>query len=187
MGLTKNTDYAGDTAARLVEKLKRDSHSNFLATFAAELQEFETAAFEVLLDRWLETAEGVQLDGLGQIIGRERLGTDDDTYRLLLKAQILINLSSGTIPQILEIIPKVIPAISLEFVSEFPAGFTLVADDEPLDAGVGPIIADILTSATAGGVRGLFQYFETVPHFRFDGSGGSQFDGGFFFGTTIEG
>lgn len=188
MALVENTDYAGDMITRLIGKLSDVSHADFIRTFAAEIQEFETAAFEVLTQRWLDTAVGVQLDGLGQIIGRERAGSDDDTYRLLLRAQILLNLSSGTVPQILAIIEKIIPGFVLRLVQHFPKSFTIVLDVVPLlPASTGPIVATVLTSATDAGARGLFQYYETDPVFRADGSGGSVLDGGYFLSTTIEG
>lgn len=188
MGLVENTDYAGDMIARLIGKLSDVSHADFIRTFAAEIQEFETAAFQVLTERWLDTAVGVQLDGLGQIIGRERAGSDDDTYRLLLRAQILLNLSSGTVPQILAIIEKIIPGFLLELVQHFPKSFTLLIGEEPLlPAGTGLIVASVLTSATDAGARGLLQYHETDPVFRLDGANGSKLDGGFHLSVTIEG
>lgn len=62
----------------------------------------------------LDTAVGVQLDRIGEIIGRSRLlnfqptdGTpprlDDKNYRIALKAKIAQNLWDGTVPQIYEI------------------------------------------------------------------------------------
>ena len=157
-----------------------------LATYAAEIQEFETAAFQVLLDRWLETAVGVQLDGLGSIVGKARAGSDDDTYRLLLRAQVLLNRSSGTVPEILEILELVIPGFTIELQQHFPAGFQVIVDQAPLPADDGPVVAFVVGQARAAGVRGLFQYFETAPVYRFDGAGGSVMDGGYFYSTTIE-
>ncbi|GAB6170539.1 hypothetical protein JCM15765_04020 [Paradesulfitobacterium aromaticivorans] len=62
----------------------------------------------------LDTAVGVQLDTLGEIVGVKRTVNfqptdgsspvlDDTTYRLILQAKILQNLWDGTIPQIYDL------------------------------------------------------------------------------------
>ncbi len=158
-----------------------------LETYVAEVQEFETAAFEVLTQRWLDTAVGVQLDGLGKIVGKEREGADDDTYRRLLRAQILINLSGASVQEIVSILELVIAGAVIELKQEFPAGFTVVVDQAPIPTSTAITAAEVINQARAGGVRGLLQYYVTDPVFRFDGAGGSKFDGGYYFSTTIEG
>lgn len=67
----------------------------------------------------LEDAEGVQLDLLGEIIGRKRIlnfqpegysaRLDDDMYRLILKAKILQNQWDGTIQGIQQLFKSVFP------------------------------------------------------------------------------
>lgn len=52
----------------------RDSvkFQGFLSSFLAEFEELETSRLQLLNDRWLSTAAGVQLDGIGEIVGIER-------------------------------------------------------------------------------------------------------------------
>lgn len=73
----------------------------------------------------LDNAIGKQLDTLGTIIGRKRTlafqplnGHNpvlvDDTYRLVLKAKVAMNMWNGTIPQIYEIWENVFKDIGLQ-------------------------------------------------------------------------
>ena len=73
------------------EKLKA-----YLAAFAKQAQEIEDAIMQLLNERHLDVAEGVQLDIIGKIVGLERevLGTvlstlTDADYRRFLKSKIL--------------------------------------------------------------------------------------------------
>ncbi len=150
-----------------------------------QIQELETASLQVLIDTRLANAEGDQLDVLGVIVGRERGSSDDDQYRDLIAAQILINLSSGTIPQIVAILELVLPGVDFEFTSYFPAAFEVKVSDQALPAGQGEIVAEVVKSAKLGGVNGLFRWYVTEPVFRFDGANNSQFDGGYFFATSL--
>lgn len=73
----------------------------------------------------LDYAIGKQLDTLGTIIGRERVLTfqplnghdpvlDDETYRLVLKAKVAMNMWDGTIPQIYKIWDNIFKDIGLQ-------------------------------------------------------------------------
>jgi len=157
-------------------------------SYVDELQALDAAATALLTDTSLDAAVGVQLDGLGQIIGLERNGLDDDRYRALLRAQIRVNTAGGTIPQLNEIIRLVTGTTAANaaftLVESFPADFKI--DFVPiLDVGVGAIAADAMYQAKAAGVHGVFEYYETAPVFAFDGAGGSRFDGGWYIKTAI--
>ncbi|OHW63057.1 hypothetical protein EUAN_08410 [Andreesenia angusta] len=73
----------------------------------------------------IDNAIGQQLDLLGIIIGRERTLTfqplnghdpvlDDETYRLVLKTKVAINMWDGTIPHIYEIWENIFSDIGLQ-------------------------------------------------------------------------
>lgn len=146
--------------------------------YVAELQALDTAATDLLTDTTLDGAEGVQLDGLGQIIGIERQGLDDDDYRSLLRAQIRVNTSGGTIDQLNEIIRlatnSTIADANFTLTESFPADFK-VDYTEILPAGTGPIAAEAMYGGKAAGVHGVFEFHDTEPVFAFDGAGGSDF------------
>lgn len=73
----------------------------------------------------IDNAIGKQLDTLGTVIGRKRVLTfqplnghnptmDDETYRLVLKAKVAMNMWDGTIPQIYEIWSNIFKDIGLQ-------------------------------------------------------------------------
>lgn len=164
----------------------RNNTEKLVDVFSQQIQRVETVLFQVLIETRLANAAGVQLDTSGAIVGRRRADESDDRYRDLIAAQIALNLASGTIPEILAVISLVIGQdVALEFKEYFPAAFELEAMAGPLPTGQGATVAGVVKQAKAGGVKGLFQYFETSPVFALDGAGGSQFDGGYFFCTSI--
>lgn len=157
-------------------------------SYAAEVQALDTAATELLTLTTLNGAEGVQLDGLGQIIGIERQGLDDEPYRSLLRSQIRINRSGGSIEQLNEIIRFATNTTAadqaFDLVESFPADFKITFTTI-LDADVGPIAAEAMYLGKAAGVHGVFEYHDTEPVFAFDGDGSSKFDGGYYLLTAI--
>ncbi len=73
----------------------------------------------------IDYAIGKQLDTLGKIIGRKRTLTfqplnghnpilDDETYRLVLKAKVAMNMWDGTVPKMYEIWDNIFKDIGLE-------------------------------------------------------------------------
>lgn len=158
-----------------------------LATYTDETQELETAIQQVLNDRWLDTSVGVQLDGLGQIVGRERQGATDETYRRLLSAQIALNLSTGSVQDVVSILELFLPGVTLELKQEYPAAFTVTAMGTAHPTSVATIAAEAMGQARGGGVRALFHYFSTLPIFYLDGYNGATFDGPSLFSATVDG
>lgn len=156
--------------------------------YVAELQALDTAATALLTDTTIDASEGVQLDGLGQILGIERQGLDDEPYRSLLRAYIRVNTSGGSIEQLNEIIRlatnSTIADAAFTLVESFPADFKI--DYVPiLPVGIGPIAAEAMYSGKAAGVHGVFEYHDTEPMFAFDGVGSSKFDGGYYLKSAI--
>lgn len=159
-----------------------------IRSYANEAQALDAAATDLLRLISLDDASGAQLDGLGQIIGADRQGLDDDDYRMLLRAQIQINRSGGTIPQLVEILRLVsnttLAQAAVELTESFPADF-VAKITVALDPGTGDIAAQALYEAKAAGVHGVLHYFDTEPVFAFDGDAGSKFDGGYYLKTAV--
>lgn len=147
--------------------------------YAGQVQEIEDAAQQVLVDVVnLDDAVGAQLDVIGRLVGREREGLDDATYRRRLRTQILINKSSGTGPELIEITAQFLdPATVFEYREDdqYPAAFEIEVTDE-LDSGLGAQLGLVLRSAKAGGVLGYAIFHQSTPIFAFDGFGGGKFD-----------
>ena len=95
-----------------------------IATYIAQLEDLEQVFFQLVDDRTLETSVGEQLDGLGQVVGEDRLGRSDDDYRVSIKGRIRLNLSNGTAGDIIDVIRSQIGDKQVVIVEDsFPAHF----------------------------------------------------------------
>ena len=66
-----------------------------ITPFINQVQEIEYMLDDLRKKRWLSNAEGMQLDGIGEIVGIERNGLNDYDYKLAILRQILFNISCG--------------------------------------------------------------------------------------------
>lgn len=75
-----------------------------IEAFLTEFEELNTAMIAVRDERYIDTAEGVQLDGIGEIVGISRpYNYDDDDYRFLIRVQVMINNTNSTAEDTLNI------------------------------------------------------------------------------------
>lgn len=96
-----------------------------LTSYLTESQNTQQAYEEMLDERNLVTAIGVQLDQLGNLIGEPRSLRDDDSYRVAILIKIAINTNKGTLPDIKNII-KLFTGASIVKISEhYPASIYL--------------------------------------------------------------
>jgi hypothetical protein len=75
-----------------------------IETYVTQIQDLEQVFFQLVNLRTIDTSEGVQLDGIGQIVGEDRFGRNDTDYRVAIKGRIRLNLSNGTIEDIIAVI-----------------------------------------------------------------------------------
>jgi hypothetical protein len=161
MAVTEKTTQVAQAYGRLIEQFKGNTlMREMLRTWIEEAAELEAAGFEVLDQDSIDNAEGVQLDGIGRIVGQPRSGASDPVYRLRIKARILLNKSSGTIPQILEIFALLTAEDQAVVLAEyFPAGFYLtIGGDSGTTADNAAELVNTLDAAKAGGVGARLVY-----------------------------
>lgn len=91
------------------------------------LQELEDVLFAILDERWLATAGGEQLDGLGEILGEGRLSSDDEVYRDALYLRVLINCSCGEPERLIQVLDRLADPSFVHLTIKPPAGVYLVA------------------------------------------------------------
>ena len=137
----------------------------FLTAFLTEYQELENSGLQLLNERYLDTAIGVQLDGIGEIVGVERImgsidiigafgfdndpnaqgfGTlltatiggnfisygsnkqliDDETYRKVIRAKIIINQTAMTVDDTTRLISFMFGGV--------PVRYTLTTNLQPV-------------------------------------------------------
>lgn len=99
---------------RLIEHFSGEDKTvlrGLVGAYVAQIQDLEDTTWQVIWGRLLdpapgrtEQAEGVQLDTLGQIVGVDREGLNDDEYREAIRLQIIVNKSFGTPEDLLRIL-----------------------------------------------------------------------------------
>ena len=103
MTVAKINDHVAVAQSRLVSQYADAPRVNALiAALASRTQVLEDAIADVADNRALygDKAEGAQLDAIGALIGFERNGLDDVTYRVMIRGKIATNTSRGTLGDI---------------------------------------------------------------------------------------
>ncbi|MCG8433501.1 MAG: DUF2612 domain-containing protein [Gammaproteobacteria bacterium] len=148
-----------------------------LRVILKQVQDLEDAAFVLLTGTLLPNAVGNQLDRVGQIVGESRQGRGDADYRVGLSARILLNLSNGTIEELIAIVNVMTSGTAQIDVTEaFPAAFDITVDT-PISNG--SAVGVFVLLAKPAGVLAKFRWFEAAAgtEFRFD-TAGQGFDQG---------
>jgi hypothetical protein len=81
-----------------------------ISVLGDEIQQLEDVTHDLVAERLLETADGVQLDAYGKVLGLARNGLDDETYRAVLLVVVRANRASGTIPVIIDVVETLLTA-----------------------------------------------------------------------------
>jgi hypothetical protein len=174
--INQRLDFIDDAVSALTDTFDKPVNRAFISTFAKQVQDIENVAFAVLQGRTINTAVGVQLDGLGELVGAPRAGRTDDTYRVRIRAQIALNLSSGTPDEILRIVQLMVGSAKLA--EYFPASFIVdsTAGANPTSAATALEISSIVKAATPAGVRSQHIYAVSPASkvFRFSSSNVSE-------------
>lgn len=163
--MEKITDHDAAAKARLAEQYKAKTKLlGIITALTSQIQTTEDAIWQTYAERLLDVAVGTQLDDLGAVVGQERGGSDDTTYRLQIRARVKLNRSSGTGPEILEMFELLIPAtVTMELRDEYPAGFTLRLYGATIISSLAAMLVTFLRAATAEGVNGLLEWPEAIP------------------------
>jgi hypothetical protein len=145
--ITPITNYVAQAKKRLLAQFKGKPNINALLTILIEqLQSFENVMIEVLRNRWIDTAVGVQLDGLGQNLGVERKGRNDEDYRNALYLQIGINTSNSTALSIIDIVGIITNSSIVELTEYFPACIDIYIDGSNINDDIANMIQRIIAA-----------------------------------------
>lgn len=174
MTLVQKTQHTEEMLDNRVEQFRDKSRfASLLSAFGSQIQDIEDALFQILSDTSIDSAAGMQLDGVGTIVGEERNGLSDADYRLRIKARVLANKSSGTIEDLLGIC-DVLGLTATTVLEPFPANVEL---ESTIAITNGFEVGRFLQSARAAGVGLSLTWFEQTPAFLFD-TAGNGFDQG---------
>lgn len=150
--IKKITTHIEDAKSRIITQYKGDRGlERMISSSASQIQDLENSVQELYSRLNIDSMSGTQLDLIGTIIGQPRSGQEDIVYRVFLKAKIGVNVSSGTIEDILSVWQILLPNADIELIENFPAEVMITTDailsdaeaefikdfDEILSAGVG--------------------------------------------------
>lgn len=111
---------------RLIELYKTQPNFNSLSSsIISQIQELEDTTFNVFENRWLFTAEGEQLDKLGESLGEVRKGRSDLEYRVAILTAISVNVGSGTPDLLINVIKQLYSTSSIDYKELYPASLSI--------------------------------------------------------------
>jgi hypothetical protein len=159
------TDYCNRNEERIVEQFeKKPNILGLLCALATSLQELEFVYQDLWNKRWLDTAIGAQLDGLGEIVGIDRQGMNDSEYRTAIRFQISVNMSNGEWETMISVTKELTDATKVRIYEDFPAGIYLLTDGATIPVN---IIQLLEQSAPAGVKLGLTTTYLELPQFAY--------------------
>jgi len=164
-------DRAEQALRLLVEQYRGSERLQGLIRAVAErLTEVDEARVQLLTKRWLDQAEGAQLDGLGELVGATRQGRDDEEYRLRLQAQVTINTGAGTPEDLIQGVGQLTGANQVQVREKYPAAYELFINVTSLPADLRALIA---TLSPAGVAATFLIVTEDAEPFGFDNDPGA--------------
>lgn len=174
--ITHEADHKGKAIERLAQQYKNSPQLMGVINAIADMfQLTEDAIYEMYGRLDIDASEGQQLDGIGGIVGIERQGYADATYRLLIKGKIAENTSTGTPEDIIQIY-NILTSGTTAYIGElFPAKI-FITNNGSIPAGLEFLVEQMTNNSTAAGV-GLdyIGYHNGGDAFSFAGGDGKGF------------
>lgn len=185
----QDTTHVADAQAQLLVQYKQSPNMlGLIAAIAGRAQILENALYAVMTLRSLATASGQQLDNLGKIVGLARAsvlgGNVDAVYAAWMRAQILVNASAGSAPNLIAIVladgdSGTIPTVFDSGPMSCIVGIGGVATSNPV------ALSAALQQARAAGIHLVTYYLATTTalSFTYDGTSAQAFDAGLYAGA----
>jgi hypothetical protein len=188
--IEKNEDHEG-RVSRFIDRWRREPDlTQWAKIYLRQLQDIEDALFEIMLERLLDNAVGVQLTILGKLVQQARTTSDDDKFRTTIRARIAINLSDSTAEDLIKVAGLLLQEYSETFrIRDEPPAQVRITVVDLLQSADPYLMKDLLDEADPGGVRLLLNWTTSVATsaFRFDDSGGAANISGGGFADSLGG
>lgn len=123
-------DYVTEGLAKLPSQFQDSPvYKELLTIYLEEFQEIEDCLQDILAQALnVDLAEGVQLDNIGEHLGKRREGLSDADYRVALNIQKILNAGEGQFHTALQMWRTVLGSPTATMEEEFPAGVALYSD-----------------------------------------------------------
>ena len=174
MSSTYISDHITRAKNRLIEQYKGKSKvEGVIEALVKPLQELEDVLQQLKTERWVDSAIGVQLDKIGEIVGMEReYEQGDEDYRLLIKAKIIMNLNQGTPEEVIAAAKFFIGAIFIWYLEVYPAAVDIFSSTVVPEENRTKIRAQLKKFLPAGVSLDSFGQFDEENAFVFSGGTG---------------
>ena len=117
---------------------------SWLSAFLTQIDSLEALLQDLLALRSVYTAEGVQLDTLGEIVQQPRGDLLDPEYRVFLLGKIYANMADGQTEQINELLSDILGSAVVEVREYWPAGLGIYADLVAYPDTVNALLANVV-------------------------------------------
>lgn len=130
---------------RLCQQYKeRPKSLDLLTSLVNPLQQIEDELAKLKSDRWLDEAEGLQLDHLGEIVGEQRGNRSDSRFRIAIYARIFINRGGATPEDIITAINLIHKPKFVSYSELYPAAFQIYLQSSNIDSNFKSLIKSII-------------------------------------------
>jgi len=157
--IEKNSSHE-DAVRRFIEQFQNKPDLEALTkSYLHQIQDLEDALFEIILERDLDNAVGVQLSTIGNIVQQPRTTNDDDRFRTAIRARIAINLSDATVADLIKVANLLLDEFGESYrLREEPPAQVRITIDDPLQSSDADLFHALVDEADAGGVRLVLQW-----------------------------
>lgn len=130
-----------------------DQLRKLVDALVGEVQELEQVFYALIVEQYLNSAVGDQLDRYGQIVGELRAGLSDADYRGFIRARIKTNQGESEIDRLLEVVATISGAQNVRYIPTVPASYQLIIEViNALDEGTQNRIFNQILQLTPAGV-----------------------------------
>lgn len=176
MTLEHVTNHVEQALDRLTQQFKgKPNVETVVSALASPTQDIEDALWQLFSERDVETATGVQLDAIGNLVGQPRGGLIDGDYRRFVRARISVNKSNGLVEDILTVSQLVLAddVAALVLVPSYPAAILLRIVGSTVSEEVASLLVSFLRKVVAAGVRLVIQFQSSADPDAFYFAGGA--------------
>jgi len=165
------SDYISRGVARLIEQFKRKPNiEKYLEVFLEEIQEVEYVMNDMLVLRQLQNAAGVNLDGLGEIVGLTRDGRSDSAYRNEIIFQAAFNFNCGQPDFVIDFIKHVTSSSNVVYNEMYPATVYMQITSAILNIQLANNIKDIMPAGVQLEITTSYEELNVFQFLDDDGS-----------------
>lgn len=169
---TPISDHQTEAKARLITQYRESGQlRGLVGAIVKPIQAIEDALVQLNTQRQLDTATGVNLDRLGDILGFPRPPGDSDAlYRQKLLARVKINTSQGEPERVIETFKLFTGATQVQLYEGSPAEIHIASEYVPPDQATVDLLLGIIEEILPAGVRcGSIVVFDPTETFAFEG------------------